>query len=437
MSEPVSSPIPSSTHAGGAVPSPTKSAFFPAVKQVAQRYWPVVFRGLASLKLTVWLLGLSILVVFVGTLDQVDQGILHTQKIYFQSFIARTPVPALVKLFFTQQYDPDLARMVVPLPGGTLLGLLLIVNLGCAHFRHFKARWSHLGVSLLHGGLVLLLASGFLIGFLQKEGQMWITEGGRSNYSSDIHRNELVLVDVSDPTLDRVTAIEESALASGKDFRLPDSEVTLRVHEFFPNAVLLPLAQNPTVAPTRADRGAALGMGLTVMPQPKTYADGEVNTATAVVEVLHRGRSLGTWLVANVLAEDRFPPQEVTIDGRPHHLALRFRRTYHPFYLALDDFTHDRWPGTQIPRHFASDVRVQDPTLPAEIPVHISMNHPLRHGGLTFYQASFGPEENSTMLQVVRNPAAALPYWAVLIIGIGMTVQFTTSFTRFLAKRRR
>jgi hypothetical protein len=63
------------------------------------------------------------------------------------------------------------------------------------------------------------------------------------------------------------------------------------------------------------------------------------------------------------------------------------------------------------------------------------MNHPLRYEGLTFYQASFSPDETATVLQVVRNPGWLLPYFSVLMMGFGMCYQFGLHFHRFLTTR--
>jgi hypothetical protein len=64
------------------------------------------------------------------------------------------------------------------------------------------------------------------------------------------------------------------------------------------------------------------------------------------------------------------------------------------------------------------------------------MNHPLRYEGLTFYQASFSPDETATVLQVVRNPGWLLPYLSVLLMGLGMTYQFGLHFSKYLKKRK-
>ncbi|MFM9167341.1 MAG: ResB protein required for cytochrome C biosynthesis, partial [Verrucomicrobiota bacterium] len=104
---------------------------------------------LASLRLTVALLVLSILLVLLGTLEQVHWGVWHVADEYFESWITFYPI------------DPTAAARL-PIPGGFLLGALLLANLGFAHFRHFRRGWKHLGVAMTHGGLLLLLAGGFV-----------------------------------------------------------------------------------------------------------------------------------------------------------------------------------------------------------------------------------------------------------------------------------
>ena len=69
-------------------------------------------------------------------------------------------------------------------------------------------------------------------------------------------------------------------------------------------------------------------------------------------------------------------------------------------------------------------VRVEDPGLHEDREVLIYMNHPLRHRGLTFYQASFGMNDKLSVFQVVRNPGWRLPYAACALVSLGLAVHF-------------
>jgi hypothetical protein len=82
-------------------------------------------------------------------------------------------------------------------------------------------------------------------------------------------------------------------------------------------------------------------------------------------------------------------------------------------------------------------VIVRDRASGAEREVNIWMNHPLREGGKTYFQASFDPEnDKATILQVVRNPASASPYISCTLVGFGMLIQFFTHLLAFNRKRK-
>ncbi len=77
-----------------------------------------------------------------------------------------------------------------------------------------------------------------------------------------------------------------------------------------------------------------------------------------------------------------------------------------------------------IPKNFSSLVRLVDPGRGEDRDVKIFMNHPLRYGGMTFYQASFGKNDTLSVLQVVQNPGWLLPYLACVLVGTGLLFHF-------------
>ncbi|MGE5609607.1 MAG: cytochrome c biogenesis protein CcsA, partial [Bacillota bacterium] len=125
----------------------------------------------------------------------------------------------------------------------------------------------------------------------------------------------------------------------------------------------------------------------------------------------------------------------VQVDGRSYQISLRLKRYYKPYTLHLIDFSHDRYQGTEIAKNFASHVRLVDPTQHQDREVQIWMNHPLRYGGETFYQASFKPGDKTSILQVVSNPAWLLPYIACVVGGLGMVIHFGMHLVGFIARR--
>lgn len=386
-----------------------------------------VFKFFASLRLTVVLLALSMALIFFGTLDQVQYGIWHTQKLYFESFLAVWSYPEQAPF-----YD-KLFWFHLPMPGGYLLGGLLFINLVAAHLTRFKLSAKKSGIFLIHFGLILLLVSELLTDLVSHESQMPVDEGDRSSYSQAFRSNELVFINRSHPEHDTVHSIPASLLKPGKRIDVPDTPLSIRTVRYFPNSNV-GRAQAP-VADNLADRGAAVKMDVVATPAEMTYSENEINTATAYVEVSGPEGEIGTWLVSNVI-DERFPAQIVNLDDLSWEVALRFTRHYYPFEIELIDFKHDKYPGTEIPFNFSSEVMVHHEDESKNQKALIYMNHPLRYEGLTFYQASFANQDTTSIFQVVRNPGWVLPYVSVLLMGLGMCVQFGMHFFKFLGKRK-
>lgn len=387
-----------------------------------------IVRFFSSLKLTVVLLSFSLLLIFFGTLDQVQYGIRKTQELYFESFIVVWAWP---------EHAPGgtyLHWLRIPLPGGHTLGGLLFINLIVAHFSRFKMTWKKTGIVLIHFGLLLLLVSEFMTDILSVESNMSVDEGNRKNYSQAFHENELVFVDRTHPKYDRVHSIPVERLRSGRRMDVPDTPLSVRSVRYYPNAEIGRSANGPASG-LPATRGAAVKMGIVAQPKQETFKEGEYNIATAFVEVFEGDRSLGVWLVSNVI-DDRFPPQMVETDNGIWEIALRFTRYYYPFEVELIDFSHDKYPGTEIPFNFSSEVMIRHQDRIKNQKALIYMNHPLRYEGLTFYQASFANEDRTSIFQVVHNPGWILPYISVLLIGLGMILQFNMHFVQFLRKKR-
>ena len=105
-----------------------------------------LLRVFGSLRLTVVLLALCMILVFVATIAQVNIGIHQAQIQYFRSWMTLVHLPI-----------GDF-RMPLPLPGGLTLGTLLIANLLVAQFNRFKLRPRTIGILLIHTGILLLLA---------------------------------------------------------------------------------------------------------------------------------------------------------------------------------------------------------------------------------------------------------------------------------------
>jgi hypothetical protein len=374
-----------------------------------------------SLRLTVALLGMAIVLIFIGTLAQVHEGLYLAQERYFKSWLVIAPTIGNTKL-------------PIVLPGGYLIGTVLLVNLISAHIKRFQFTTKKLGIQLTHIGLILLLLGQLLTDSFSTESALRLAEGEARNYSVDFKANELVVIDTSDPAQDEVVSIPENLVAKQGEVRHEKLPVTLRVLRYWRNSDItnMPVTDSIPVAATRG-----FGVGLHLVPRPLAVGMDERNIPSALVEIKGPQSSLGTWL----LSSQSSAKQEFTMGGKVYEIALRFTRHYKPFSLKLLEFTHDKYLGTEKPKNFASRVRLQRPATGEDREVVIYMNNPLRYGGETYYQASFDPDNDKrankvTILQVVRNPSWLAPYFACSVMALGMVIQFLLHLTAFAGKWR-
>jgi len=78
---------------------------------------------------------------------------------------------------------------------------------------------------------------------------------------------------------------------------------------------------------------------------------------------------------------------------------------YLPFSLKLNDFILERYPGSDSPSGYRSEVTLIDKDENSEKPYSIFMNNILKYKGYRLYQSSFDKDEKGTILSVSRDRA--------------------------------
>jgi len=376
-----------------------------------------IWRFFSSLKLTVTLLTLAMVLIFMGTMGQVHEGLFQAQQRYFRSFF----------IWVGSENGPQFPVY----PGGWLLGALLLLNLVAAHISRFKFTRKKIGIFIVHAGLILLLLGGLFTDLWQVESYMRLEKGQALNYSTDNRHNELIFSDPSPADHDNIVSVPAELLKAGATLNDPRLPCTISVKQFIANADIRQRAPMMDSGPPPATQG--VGQSLTVLPLPPATKMNERDTPVAVIELSDAKGSLGTWLVSSLFDA----PQAVTIHGREWHIALRGRRYYKPATVQLLEFTHKTYQGTDIPSSFASRVLVTDAKTGEKRETVISMNQPLRYEGHAYYQSGFDQNDpNATILQVVHNPSWLVPYISCALIGLGLVVQFLTHLIAFTMKRR-
>jgi hypothetical protein len=372
-------------------------------------------KPLTSLKLTIFCLACAMVLVFVGTLDQVHIGVYEAENRYFKSFF----------LFFTL---PRTDLRIPWFPGGYIVGSLLLVNLVAAHIARFKLSWKKAGILLLHSGLILLLVGQLFADiFVDLESQMRLDQGQTKNYSESLYHDELAIIDTSGVDSDQVISVPDSQLYKGNRIRLPVDSLEVVVDEYYPNAALV----SPAQLPSPNYPHLPIGPMAVAVQMEKTYKENERNQPCATVSILQNGSPIGTWSVAA-----GFPrPLSFQASGKTCQIVLRPKRFYKPFAIQLLQFRHDRYAGTDIAKNFSSRIKLTDPSKHEDRESLIFMNNPLRYRGYTFFQAGFDNNDTTTVLQVAQNPSWLVPYISCALIVLGMLLQFGMHLVSFVKRR--
>ena len=235
------------------------------------------------------------ILVFCGTLAQVDKGIWTVMYQYFRTWIAWIDL----SIFFNK-FNP-LNALSIPFPGGFLIGALLSMNLLVVHAKTFKifvtgkrlyvglsllivgliltygvivgwgtntvattesdAFWrvffrlgrgtlsavilfiaciylyrKRAGMVLLHAGILLLLIGEFFTALFAVESTMTIREGQTVNFLDRSQKYELAFIEYSNPNFDRVTVIPKDFLKINKINEFDELPFNIKLNSFMANS---------------------------------------------------------------------------------------------------------------------------------------------------------------------------------------------------------
>ena len=178
-----------------------------------------------SLRLTVVLLALGIVLIFVGTVAQADEGLYVAQERYF-------------KHWFVWGISMFGYKIPLPLPGGYLIGTVLLVNLTAAFIKRFQWTKKKLGVHLTHVGIILLLVGQLATDIFSRETQLRFEEGQGKWWTESGTGYELAFITEAGGDNERVVAFPQSHLAPGVQLTHPELPFTVRVSQDWRNSDL-------------------------------------------------------------------------------------------------------------------------------------------------------------------------------------------------------
>jgi len=103
-----------------------------------------------------------------------------------------------------------------------------------------------------------------------------------------------------------------------------------------------------------------------------------------------------------------------------------------PFSITLNKFELERYPGSNSPSSYASEITVTDKERKSVRPFRIYMNNILKYRGYRFFQSSYDQDEMGTILSVSHDYwGAFVTYAGYLLMVIGMILTLFNKNSRF------
>jgi hypothetical protein len=125
-------------------------------------------------------------------------------------------------------------------------------------------------------------------------------------------------------------------------------------------------------------------------------------------------------------------PVEFQREGLNFSLAYGSKYIYLPFFMHLRDFQLDRYPGSNSPASYASEVTLIDEEKGLNEEHRIYMNHVLDHRGYRLFQSSYDKDEGGTVLSVNQDFWGTwLSYIGYILLGVGMFFTLFIGDSRF------
>lgn len=393
------------------------------------RTWPRRFyRFFTSFKLATVVLVFMTVVTLLGTLGQVEHGLHAAKQKYFHSWFFVEKIGGVPLLF----------------PGGLLLMILLFMNMTLGAIVKVKKRWKGFGLLVSHIGMLMLLAGGFVTWAFSTDGYMALYPGMTSNRVESYREWQLEIVPLSKDGKAEKAWIYPAALLETMQ---PDEQRIVQAGSLPFDVVINGYSKNATPIPTSAPMAANVTGkeidGFKLSPQ-KASKEAEQNLPGCFVEF--RPRDGGQPVEAMLWAGSyKFDPREKPMPysftiGDQLYGALLVKKSWTvPFSVKLDEFIFERHPGVMTARNYESRVTRLEEGSPGKA-LEIKMNEPMRHGGYTFFQESFGPsgsqpgDEMFSQFAVANNPADQWPLWSLVVTGTGLGIHFVIMLISFVTR---
>ncbi|MEP1797058.1 MAG: cytochrome c biogenesis protein CcsA [Eudoraea sp.] len=149
-----------------------------------------------------------------------------------------------------------------------------------------------------------------------------------------------------------------------------------------------------------------------------------------LMEVSVNGESKDTYVFSSRGNEGR--PELLAFEDLKLSISYGAKEIKVPFYIKLNKFILDKYPGTNSASSYASEVTLVDEKENVKMDYRIYMNNILNYKGYRFFQSSFDKDERGTYLSVNSDFWGTLiSYIGYALLTLGMLLTLFSKKTRF------
>ena len=281
--------------------------------------------------------------------------------------------------------------------------LFFVINLMGSIILNKTYKKKKLSIFLFHFSFVIIVLGAAVTRYISYEGTMHIREGESSNHFSS--SDKYVYGTLKDEGISKEFSFKANFIPGIKNSFKESISISNKRYTFKLKNYLR----------TAKEKGAADVLLFTV-------TNGSTNKEVYIQE------NIG----------EKQKPTLLKIGTTELSLAYGHKSIELPFSLYLKNFQLERYPGSQSPSSYASEVILTDNNENLEMPYRIFMNHTLKHKGYKFFQSSYDIDEKGTVLSVNHdNLGATLTYIGYLLMAIGMIFSIFNKNSRFMKLARK
>ena len=360
---------------------------------------------------------------FFGTLEQTQVGLYLTLQKYFD----------MEALFVIPELNGKIIPL--PLPGTFWICAVLCVNLTLGGLVRIRKGWKTVGVLIAHFSMIFLMVAGAVSQVSKKEGVMHVYQGDRSDYARSYTEPSIEIYPPGEDGERTRPYVVKSEHFDGLDpderltIRLPELPFDLVVSGFRRSSELLQLSRFK-----EQHKGERVVDGFFLQERPRVQQE-ETNLTGCYLTVQDKEGNALQELILHYNGMSFPTPVTAMVEGKRYEFSLTRWIWPMPFEVELDKTLGEYWPGTQAPSWFQSDITKVEDDLRKKY--SIVMNKPMRHEGITLYQATWAPPppggRPSSGFAIVQNPSDQWPKWSLYIASFGLMLHFGMKLFRFLS----